>query len=131
MADLSPERSGKSVQTSMSVFMRRLKVLMSKMADQVEFSPFTTVDKYLHLQYTCIFSSSSLLLFAAAVKRAKRRDRKKRSRLVDNWLLSREESGAYHQLMNELKLSDSDAYQRYIRMNEETFEVSMITFSII
>ena len=131
MADLSPERSGKSVQTSMSVFMRRLKVLMSKMADQVEFSPFTTVDKYLHMQYTCIFSSSSLLLFAAAVKRAKRQNRKKRSRWVDNSLLSREESGAYHQLMNELKLSDSDAYQRYIRMNEETFEVSMITFSII
>ena len=131
MADLSPERSGKSVQTSMSVFMRRLKVLMSNMADQVEFSPFTTVDKYLHMQYTCIFSSSSLLLFAAAVKRAKRQNRKKRSRWVDNWLLSREESGAYHQLMNELKLSDSDAYQRYIRMNEETFEVSMITFSII
>ena len=80
------------------------------------------------MQYTCIFSSSSLLLLAAAVKRAKRRNRKKRSRWVDNWLLSCEESGAYHQLINELKLSDSDAYRRYIRMNEETFEVSMRTF---
>ena len=106
-------------------------VLMSKMADQVEFSPFTTVDKYLRMQYTCIFSSSSLLFLAAAVKRAKLRNRKKRSRWVDNWLLSREESGAYHQLMNELKLSDSDAYRKYIRMNEETFQVSMRTFSII
>ena len=91
---------------------------MSKMAYQVEFSPFTTVDKYLHMQYTCIFSSSSLLLLAAAVKRAKRRNRKKRSRWVDNWLLSREESGAYHQLMNELKLSDSDAYRSKICSNE-------------
>ena len=51
--------------------------------------------------------------------------RKTRQRLIwaKGWLLERNKKGAYHTILNELKLTDFEHFCKFLRMNTDTFEV--------
>ena len=38
------------------------------------------------------------------------------------WILEREEKGAYHNLLQELRLQDKDNYRNFLRMDVNAFE---------
>ena len=69
--------------------------------------------------------SSSILLLAATLKCFKKRKRRKRIIWVKDWLLQRESKGAFNQIFEELHVGDPASFQNYVRMNAETFEVSV------
>ena len=46
----------------------------------------------------------------------------KRSVWVKKWILQREEKGAYHNLLQELRLQDQDSYRNFLRMDVHAFE---------
>ena len=52
-------------------------------------------------------------------------DKKKKSRRkiwTREWLLKRNERGAYNGIVNELRLTDKEDFRKYLRMNISTFE---------
>ena len=54
-------------------------------------------------------------------------DTKKKQRRkiwIREWLLKRNEKGAYNGILNELRLTDKVDFRKYLRMNTSTFEVS-------
>ena len=54
-------------------------------------------------------------------------DAKKKSRRniwAREWLLKRNERGAYNGILNELRLTDKEDFRKYLRMNTSTFEVN-------
>lgn len=57
---------------------------------------------------------------AIIISRRHRR-RKKRSVWVRDWIKVREERGAYHQLVQELRLTDISSYRNFLRMDHATF----------
>ena len=59
----------------------------------------------------------------AAASKSILKPKRRRKVWVKEWLRKREDSGAYHAIMNELKLTDQFAYRRYIRMDVHVFEV--------
>ncbi len=54
----------------------------------------------------------------------KRRKRRRRNRKVwtREWIRKRDRHGAYHQLLQELKLCDRNAYKNFLRIDEAIFE---------
>ena len=65
-------------------------------------------------------ASSYLYLLELDEQSKKPRNRKT---WVRSWLKNRLDSGAYHAILNELKLHDFESFRRYLRMNTDTFEV--------
>ena len=59
------------------------------------------------------------IIVALAVKKG--RKRRKRSIQVKTWLSRRDEKGVYNNLLEEMRLEDSESYHCYLRMNTETF----------
>ena len=41
---------------------------------------------------------------------------------VKPWLAARDARGCYNQILEELRLQDTESYRRYLRMNVDTFE---------
>lgn len=72
-----------------------------------------------------ITAATALMLLAAALKSKPKRIR---TVWVKDWLLKRQEYGAYNAIMNELRLTDKDYYRRYIRMDVSVFEVRVTLF---
>ena len=71
-------------------------------------------------------SAVAILLLGCALKLNESQSskcRRKRRIWVKPWLLNRQKSGIYHNLVNELVLADRGDYRRFMRMNTETFEV--------
>ena len=54
--------------------------------------------------------------------RKSRRPKRKHSCWVREWILKREEYGAYHALMNELKISDPSQLRNFLRMSAIDFD---------
>ena len=52
--------------------------------------------------------------------------RQRRKTWVKEWLHRQETLGAYNTIVSEFQLQDCYSYQRYLRMNCETFEVRKI-----
>ena len=52
----------------------------------------------------------------------RRRRRKERCVWVRDWIRQRRERGAYHQLLQELRLTDAMSYRNFLRMNAATFD---------
>ena len=48
--------------------------------------------------------------------------RQRRSVWTKAWILLREEQGAYHNLIQELRLQDVDSYRNFLRMDVHAFE---------
>ena len=64
-----------------------------------------------------------LVLQMKAHKRGDSHTRKqRRSVWTKAWLLLREEQGAYHNLIQELRLQDIDSYRNFLRMDVTAFE---------
>ena len=66
-----------------------------------------------------ILIASTGMVLALALRKRKR---KERSVWVRNWLARREEKGVYNNLIQEMRLEDSESFRRYLRMNTATFE---------
>ena len=91
----------------------RKDVFSAKMAEEIE----------LQVVAAGLAGVSSLLLLASAARLRRRKKRKNREEWVSDLLSKREENGAYNQLMAELRVDDSNAFRRYLRMNCSDFEV--------
>ena len=48
--------------------------------------------------------------------------RRNRTVWVCGWILNREDQGAYHQLLQELRLTDGTSYRNFLRMDAPTFD---------
>ena len=62
------------------------------------------------------------LVIAIIIARRQRR-RRNRSVWVREWIKNRPQLGAYHELVQELKLSDIQGYRNFLRMDPATFEL--------
>ena len=87
-----------------------------------------------HSHFAGTMDSESALVLAAtgivlALAVKKGRKRRKRRIWVKTWLSRRDEKGVYNNLLQEMRLEDSESYRRYLRMNTETFEtlLNMVT----
>ena len=54
--------------------------------------------------------------------RRKRTRQRSRTVWVREWIKNRPAMGAYHQLLQELRLTDTDSYRHFLRMDPETFD---------
>ena len=68
---------------------------------------------------------------AELLKRNDSRKRRDRTIWVKDWLRKRDERGAYNNILNELKLNDSESYRKYIRMSTTTFNENLILTSFL
>ena len=59
---------------------------------------------------------------ATLIIKRRRKRRRNRSVWVREWIQSREERGAYHQLLQELRLNDTTSYHNFLRMDAATFD---------
>lgn len=60
-------------------------------------------------------------LIAIAIKRKKQR-RRNRTIWTRDWIVNRRNRGAYHQLLQELRLTDLTSYHHFLRMDIASFE---------
>ena len=80
------------------------------------------------LQNDIAIVASTIILLGSAHQIERKERRKKRSVWVKDWLMERERLGAYNALLVDLpKIAHRD-YQRFMRMNEETFQVKKVIF---
>ena len=63
-----------------------------------------------------------LLLLAALFLRRKRKRRGHKSVWVRSIFAKRLQQGEYHQLLQEMRLSDPESHFRYIRMSKDRFD---------
>lgn len=58
----------------------------------------------------------------AIILRRRRKRRRNRTVWTREWIKKRQRFGAYHQLLQELRLSDTSSYCNFLRMDVSTFE---------
>ena len=58
----------------------------------------------------------------AALLRQRRRRRRNRKQWTRKWIQNRESQGAFHQLLQELRVLDVSNYMNFVRMDAATFE---------
>ena len=58
----------------------------------------------------------------AIVVNRRRRRRRNRTIWVREWVKNRKDQGAYHQLLQELRLTDTSSYRNFLRMDDPTFD---------
>ena len=75
----------------------------------------------------------STILLTGNILSQRRRRKPKRRRLVwtHDWIQRREEHGAYHSLLRELRASDPVSYRNFIRMDEVSFSTLLQKLSPI
>ena len=59
----------------------------------------------------------------ALIEELNKKTQVKRRIWTRDWLLKRQEKGAYNGILNELRLTDKEDFRKYLRMNTETFQV--------
>lgn len=72
----------------------------------------------------------SVIIATLLIKKKKKlHARRNRTIWTRHWILNRPKYGAYHQLINELRLSDQNSYKNFLRMDVLSFEtlLSMVT----
>ena len=68
-------------------------------------------------------TTAAMCIVIALVKQKKRREKKKRKRTwTREWIKNRPRHGAYHHLINELRLWDQASYRNFLRMDVSSFE---------
>ena len=67
-----------------------------------------------------IFGACGIVIAIAIARR--RRKRRNRKVWVRDWIRDRPKQGAYHQLLQELRLSDARSYSNFLRMDQATFD---------
>ena len=79
-------------------------------------SPLLRRDRELEIAYMSFYAAYGVIMEL---------DKKKKSRRkiwTREWLLKRNERGAYNGIENELRLTDKEDFRKYLRMNISTFE---------
>lgn len=61
-------------------------------------------------------------VIVATIMRRKHRRRRKQTVWTREWIRNRQKFGAYHQLLQELRLSDVSSYRNFLRMDISSFE---------
>ena len=82
-------------------------------------------DSCYHISFTMSVSKKRRAAAIAAyiiMQRKSRRPKRKHSCWVREWILKREEYGAYHALKNELKISDPCQLRNFLRMSAIDFD---------
>ena len=79
------------------------------------------------MQYSSKMAGEDLLfsvcaLVIAIIMKRRRKQRRKRKIWTRDWVRNRQKYGAYHQLLQELRISDSTSYRNFLRMDIATFE---------
>ena len=71
-----------------------------------------------------VVRAACVMLLAVILKRRRQRRLQRRNRRVwvKQWILNREAQGAFHQLMQELRVLDTSSYRNFVRMDVTTFE---------
>ena len=68
-------------------------------------------------------AAASVLVIAHVLRRRNRRKKRRNRRVwTRQWILNREYQGAFHQLMQEIRLCDTSSYRNFVRMDAATFE---------
>ena len=70
-----------------------------------------------------VLSSTTIILGCAILSKCKLKKKRNRQIWLKDWLRVRDEKGAYANILQELRLTDHEHYQKYLRMNSETFQV--------
>ena len=68
----------------------------------------------------------AILVATSAVVISQRKQKRRRMVWTKEWVIKREEKGAYNMLLEELRMKDADSYRHYLRMNTDTFQASKI-----
>ena len=78
--------------------------------------------------------AQTALILGLIVRRRRRRaySRRKRSVWVRSLFQKRTKQGAYHNLLQEMRLSDPESHFSYLRMSKETFDtlLSMVKYQV-
>ena len=72
-----------------------------------------------------VAATTLLLRYGYDELEGKTKKKKERKCWVKPWIACRESKGAYHILVTELSLTEREDYQRFMRMNHGTFNVSI------
>lgn len=69
-----------------------------------------------------------VLLVVLLIKRLRRRrvSKRKHKYWVRPWLQNRQGYGAYHQLLQEMKMLDTSSYKNFLRMDSTSFEELLV-----
>ena len=68
-----------------------------------------------------LLAGACAVIVSVLVKRARRR-RRRREVWTREWIQARSSFGAYHQLLQELRLGDELSYRHFLRMDAATFD---------
>ena len=70
----------------------------------------------------CLAASAAIIAVVVRRRRRRREQSQRKKRLWTRpWILKREQFGAYHCLLEELKLSDRNGLKNFLRMDESSF----------
>ena len=67
-------------------------------------------------------TAASAVVVLSIVMRRRRRKRRNRRIWTREWILNRQRQGAFHQLMQEIRMLDTSSYQNFVRMDASIFE---------
>ena len=76
----------------------------------------------LHFDPKCMSVGACGVVIALLLKKRSRRHSRNRKVWVREWVKNRQRFGAYHQLVQELRLADSSTYRNFLRMDVPTFD---------
>ena len=70
----------------------------------------------------CVLAASATVLAIVLSRRQRRRNNKAKRLWTRPWIQMRQQHGAYHCLLKELRMSDNPFYRNFLRMDEGAFE---------
>ena len=70
----------------------------------------------------CVLAASATVLAIVLSRRQRRRKNKAKRLWTRPWIQMRQQHGAYHCLLKELRMSDKPSYRNFLRMDEGAFE---------
>ena len=72
---------------------------------------------------TSVTLGASLVIVAVLLKRScRKRKTRKRRVWVRDWIRNRQSFGAFHQLVQELRMADTSTYRNFLRMDVSAFD---------
>ena len=69
-----------------------------------------------------VYNVGACASVVAIIVSRKRRRRKNRGVWIRDWIGQRRDKGAYHQLLQELRLTDAMSYRNFLRLDAATFD---------
>ena len=73
----------------------------------------------------CVLAASATVLANVLSRRQRRRKNKVKRLWIRQWIQMRQQHGAYHCLLRELRMSDKPSYKNFLRIDEGSFGSSL------